>query len=138
MTSDDDFRKALNKLVSDISDVLVAQAKIVGAIELLASKVEAGDKQSEQLVALLRPRLDALDREVARNEKTAADNLVTLQAEIMSHKHEDAPHDRSIGVRLGKIENSLSEMRGSMKTLAFLSPVLTGTVTGAVVFWITK
>lgn len=103
----------------EIQEVRIELTRLVGVVDSLRVAVEAGDKQSEQLVALLKPRLDAQDK-----------NMQDLKEVFRHHETtEHAPHDSTLGVRVGKLENHAARLGGALAVLGIGSPVVAALLT---------
>jgi hypothetical protein len=103
----------------ELIEVRLEITRLVGEVQNIRTIVEAGDKQSEQLVELLKPRLNAQDKSIER-----------LEGQFLHHKSEEhAPHDSTLGARVGKLENSAAWLKGALAVLGIASPVATALLT---------
>lgn len=102
-----------------IHSLHVELTKLTGEVALLRGAVEAGDKQNQQLVELLKPRMDAQDKGMER-----------LEGLFRHHEStEHAPHDNTLGTRVGRIENKLAFYAGSLAVLGLASPIAAALLT---------
>ena len=114
--------------------------KFTGLTESVQSMKTNSERDSKQLFELLTYRLNAMDKISDRHESELSGlgarfdiGLNELDAEltlcVTEHSHESAPHDASIGRRLGVLENALSYQKGAIRVLAVFSPIVAALLT---------
>ena len=114
--------------------------QVAGLTGTFVGMKAASAKDFEQFFALFQSRFEAMDRSSERHEAALA-GLGTrvdtrfaaterdYQIEIESHAHEDAPHDSSLGKRLGKVENRMAFYAGVFGVLVFVLPIAASVLT---------
>ena len=127
-----------------LTDVRITLGQLVTKVDALVTRMEnmekGRDKDVAQITALLTPRLEQLDRtQTEQKEETrnlgirVNTDMIAMETRIVSkiesHLKEPAPHDESVGTRIGKLENANAYMKGALAVLALFSPVVAALLT---------
>lgn len=125
-----DIRLALVKLTSEVSNL----------VQRMDAMEKNRDKDTQQLLVLLQPRLEAIDKNQERQAEETKGlgarvdrDLALIEARltktVSEHLLENAPHDTTVGSRLGRLENALSMQRGALAVLGLFSPLVAALLT---------
>lgn len=127
-----------------LTEVRITLGQVVTELRSLVTRVEqmekGRDKDVQQITALLTPRLEALDKnqELQREETRGLGirmdkDLSLVETRLLSkfeaHLRENAPHDTTVGTRLGKLENAMSYTKGALAVFGLFSPVVAALLT---------
>jgi hypothetical protein len=128
--------------VSDILEIKTAIVEIKGELRTMSAEMRSGDRDSSSSVKLLaqtvenlahnqseqrqdlkaamlkfEERTEAL-RDLANNGASAV--RLDLERQIKEHTTADAPHEKTLGVRLDMLERRNAQLTGFMALLSFL------------------
>lgn len=142
--NDNDLTQAVAELQKGLGSIEGKVGSIEGKLDGLAAKMELGDNQSANLVAVMQPTLSQLSEAVrelraeirdgrVEAAKEASAVRVDLERQLEVHRQEDAPHARTLGSRLTRLEEANAKERGARSVLMFAVPVVSSLIVGVIV-----
>lgn len=109
----------------DINDIRVKLAEVNGKLDLITAKMEAGDRNTEQLIALVKDQLGY----------HAAD-LGLVKAELREDRDRAAHGLSAVRVDLENRILPLEKWQSQLRGVAFVLPPVTAVLTGAAIKFI--
>jgi len=141
--------------VTDINELLEIKTAIVeikGELRTMNAEMRSGDRDSSSSVKLLAQTVENLSknqhdqrldlkeaitkfeertealRELANHATSAV--RMDLERQLRDHTNAEAPHDKTLGVRLDGLEAGYNHVKGAMSLIGFIG--LPGTIAAAV------